>query len=210
MIPWRLAYWPVRIEARFGEQSGVGWKARVKTAPSRASRSMCGVRRYGWPPAPNSSNRRSSTRITTRLERVTGRDYEAEPSVPPPRPCGGVGRSSRMPVSQDPKEVTMRTRSRLVALLVGLSLVGAAALAAAAPVTLTFRFNDAEHKELREALDVFEKQNPNIKVTLQRIAWADSREQFLREAAVGQGPDVVHLAQTVIRNVGQAGALLKL
>jgi len=30
--------------------------------------------------------------------------------------------------------------------------------AAAAPVEVTFRFNDAEHKELREALDVFQKQ----------------------------------------------------
>ena len=27
MMPWRLAYWPVRIEARLGEQSGVVWKA---------------------------------------------------------------------------------------------------------------------------------------------------------------------------------------
>jgi multiple sugar transport system substrate-binding protein len=115
-----------------------------------------------------------------------------------------------MPMSDDPKEVTMRTRSRPVALLVALSLVGVATIAAAAPVTLTFRFNDAEHKELREALDVFEKQNPNIKVTLQRIAWADSREQFLREAAVGQGPDVVHLAQVAVRSMGQAGAFLTL
>jgi multiple sugar transport system substrate-binding protein len=115
-----------------------------------------------------------------------------------------------MPVSQHPKEVTMPTRSRLLALLVALCLVGATAIATAAPVTLTFRFNDAEHKELREALDVFEKQNPTIKVTLQRIAWADSREQFLREAAVGQGPDVVHVAQVAVRSMGQAGAFLKL
>src|SRR6516162_5386109 len=28
MMPWRLAYCPVRIEARLGEQSGVVWKAR--------------------------------------------------------------------------------------------------------------------------------------------------------------------------------------
>ena len=27
MMPWRLAYWPVRIEARLGEQSGVVWNA---------------------------------------------------------------------------------------------------------------------------------------------------------------------------------------
>jgi multiple sugar transport system substrate-binding protein len=83
-------------------------------------------------------------------------------------------------------------------------------MAAAAPIELTFRFNDAEQKEMREALDVFQKQSPNIKVTLQRIAWGDSREQFLREAAVGQGPDVVHIAQTWTRSMGQAGVFAKL
>lgn len=104
----------------------------------------------------------------------------------------------------------MKTRVSVVALLVAVTVAGVAAVASASPVQITFRFNDAEHKELREALNVFEKQNPNIKVTLQRIAWADSREQFLREAAVGQGPDVVHLAQVAVRSMGQAGAFLQL
>ncbi len=69
MIPWRLAYWPVRIEARFGEQIGVGWNARVQFAPSRAMRSTLGVFMYGCPPAPNSSKRRSSIRITRKFGR---------------------------------------------------------------------------------------------------------------------------------------------
>src|SRR5687767_3156768 len=67
MMPWRLAYWPVRIEARFGEQIGVVWNARSNSAPSRASRSMLGVFMYGWPPAPNSSKRRSSISTTRKL-----------------------------------------------------------------------------------------------------------------------------------------------
>ena len=74
-------------------------------------------------------------------------------------------------------------------------------------VNLTFRFNDTEEKELRAALDGFEKQNPGIKVTLQRIGWRDARDQYLREAAVGQGPDVVHVAQVWVKEMGQAGAL---
>lgn len=94
----------------------------------------------------------------------------------------------------------------LLALIVGSALDPAAA----APVEVTFRFNDAEHRELREALDVFQKQNPNIKVSLQRIAWSDAREQFLREAAVGQGPDIGHFGQVMIRSMGQAGAFLPL
>jgi hypothetical protein len=43
MMPCRLAYWPVRIDARLGEQIGVVWNARSKSAPSCAIRSMCGV-----------------------------------------------------------------------------------------------------------------------------------------------------------------------
>ncbi|HVO91014.1 MAG TPA: sugar ABC transporter substrate-binding protein [Casimicrobiaceae bacterium] len=81
---------------------------------------------------------------------------------------------------------------------------------ARADVDLTFRFNDTEEKEMRAALDQFEKQNPGIKVTLQRIGWRDARDQFLREAAVGQGPDVVHMAQVWVKEMGQAGALLPL
>ncbi len=85
-----------------------------------------------------------------------------------------------------------------------------AAATVSADVELTFRFNDAEHKEMRAALDVFEKNNPGIKVTLERIAWADAREQFLREAAVGEGPDIAHIAQVWTRSMGDAGAFVSL
>ncbi len=34
MIPCRLAYCPVTIDARFGEQIGVVWNARSNSAPS--------------------------------------------------------------------------------------------------------------------------------------------------------------------------------
>jgi multiple sugar transport system substrate-binding protein len=96
----------------------------------------------------------------------------------------------------------------------GLSLLlvvlGLAPAGAAAAAEVSLRFNDAEHKEIRDALDVFQSQNPNVKVVLQRIAWSDAREQFLREAAVGQGPDIGHFGQVMIRSMGQAGAFLKL
>src|SRR5688572_21292617 len=67
MMPWRLAYCPVTIDARLGEPIEVVWNARSKSAPSCAIRSMCGVFMYGCPPAPNSSKRRSSIKITSRL-----------------------------------------------------------------------------------------------------------------------------------------------
>ena len=79
--------------------------------------------------------------------------------------------------------------------------------AALAEIELSFRFNDAGQKEMRAALNKFEQMNPGIKVELQRIAWGSAREQFLREAAVGEGPDVVHIAQVWTRSMGDAGAL---
>src|SRR5690349_17114510 len=104
----------------------------------------------------------------------------------------------------------MRTCIRTLAAAVLGLLVLLGSAAAQSRVNLTFRFNDTEEKELRAALDEFEKQNPGIKVALQRIGWRDARDQCLREAAVGQGPDVVHVAQVWVKEMGDAGATLAL
>ncbi|MEO8754479.1 MAG: extracellular solute-binding protein [Casimicrobiaceae bacterium] len=96
--------------------------------------------------------------------------------------------------------------TRLTTLILALALASGPAWAQGT-VNLTFRFNDTEEKELRAALDQFEKQNPGIKVTMQRIGWRDARDQFLREAAVDQGPDVAHVAQVWVKEMGQAGAV---
>ncbi len=77
-----------------------------------------------------------------------------------------------------------------------------------AQTELTFRFNDSERDEMRAALDEFEAANPGIAVELQTIAWGDSRDQFLREAAVGQGPDVVHIAFVWTQEMAEAGVVL--
>src|SRR5215813_7141545 len=71
--------------------------------------------------------------------------------------------------------------------------------------TITFRFNDTE-AEVRGAIDEFQRQNPDIKIDLQRIGWRDAQNQFLREAATGGGPDVIHSAQVWVKEMGQAGA----
>ena len=75
-----------------------------------------------------------------------------------------------------------------------LALTAAASSAVAADIELSFRFNDPEAEEMRAALDAFEQENPGVEIELQTIAWGESRQQFLREAAVGEGPDVVHIA----------------
>ena len=61
---------------------------------------------------------------------------------------------------------------------------------AAADITITFRFNDPEGPQMRQALDLFEQQNAGIKVGMQRVTWGDAQQQYLREAAVGTAPDV--------------------
>jgi multiple sugar transport system substrate-binding protein len=101
----------------------------------------------------------------------------------------------------------MGTFTRSLATLVVAAVLAIGTAAAQNTVNLTFRFNDTEEKELRAALDQFEKQNPGIKVTLQRIGWRDARDQFLREAAVGEGPDVAHVAQVWVKEMGRAGAV---
>ena len=85
--------------------------------------------------------------------------------------------------------------------------LAAAGGAAAADRTITFRFNDPEAPQMRQALDQFEQQNPGIKVEMQRVTWADAQQQYLREAAVGAAPDVAQLAQVWPRSFAVAGAL---
>ena len=94
-------------------------------------------------------------------------------------------------------------------LIAGAAMIGTVRLVNADPVTITFRFNDTE-QEVRGAIDEFQRENPDIKVDLQRIGWKDARNQFLREAAVGQGPDVAHVAQVWVTEMGDAGAVLPL
>ena len=99
--------------------------------------------------------------------------------------------------------VLVRRRWLVLGIITWLS----AGSAAAADTTITFRFNDPEAPQMRQALDVFEQQNPGIKVDMQRVTWADAQQQYLREAAVGSAPDVAQLAQVWPRAFGAAGAL---
>ena len=98
----------------------------------------------------------------------------------------------------------------MVVLMLGLMLVAAMVTAAPAQVTISFRYNFPDGDLIRDALVDFEKKNPGIKVNLQRSSFNEARDQLVREAAVGAGPDVVHLAFVWVRDLGIAGALLPL
>src|SRR5690348_5866969 len=103
----------------------------------------------------------------------------------------------------------MLDSSRKVQILTAAFMAMASSVALAQSTTITFRFNDTE-AEVKGAIDEFQRQNPDIKVDLQRIGWKDARNQFLREAAVGQGPDVIHSAQVWVKEMGKAGAALSI
>ncbi|MDX1540720.1 MAG: ABC transporter substrate-binding protein, partial [Geminicoccaceae bacterium] len=81
---------------------------------------------------------------------------------------------------------------------------------ALADTELTLRYMVENVDAVRAGLDVFEQENPGIEVTLERIAFNDARDQFIREAAVGLGPDVVHLAFVWVKDLGTAEACLRL
>jgi multiple sugar transport system substrate-binding protein len=105
-----------------------------------------------------------------------------------------------------PGEDRMTARLRLGSVGVVFAWLAASGIATA-DTTITFRFNDPEAPQMRQALDVFEQQNPGVKVDMQRVTWADAQQQYLREAAVGTAPDVAQLAQVWPRSFGAAGAL---
>jgi multiple sugar transport system substrate-binding protein len=103
----------------------------------------------------------------------------------------------------------MRLGQRAWLTCAGLVAWGFAA-SAGAEVELTFRYNVENVEAVRAGLDVFEQRNPEIKVTLERIAFKDARDQYVREAAVGVGPDLVHLAFVWVKDLGGAHACLRL
>ena len=100
-----------------------------------------------------------------------------------------------------------RVAAALSAAALGFAMTAAIA---APPVEITFRFNDPGRRRCGRRSTRSRSANPGIKVTLERMAWKDARDQFLREAAVGEGPDVVHIAFVWAKEMGQAGALLPL
>jgi multiple sugar transport system substrate-binding protein len=101
----------------------------------------------------------------------------------------------------------MRNRPMLAAAVAVLSGLWVSAAAAG---QLTLRYMDPDWQLIRAALDLFEHDNPGTKVTLERISPADILTQFLREAAVGSGPDVTQVGFVQVGDIATAGAALPL
>ncbi|MBL4766525.1 MAG: extracellular solute-binding protein, partial [Rhodobacteraceae bacterium] len=85
-----------------------------------------------------------------------------------------------------------------------------ACAAIAQDTTISFRFNDPQADGVVAAIAEYEQLNPEIEIDFQRLTWGEARQQYLREFAVGGGPDVVHIAFVWPKGLGRAGALLPL
>ena len=65
--------------------------------------------------------------------------------------------------------------------------------------TVTLRFSDWHltedvwNKSLNEAMDIFHKQNPNIKVILEPVSYKEKETKYTVESAAGRAPDVFHV-----------------
>lgn len=79
-------------------------------------------------------------------------------------------------------------------------------------ITLVFRQNDppAAVVGLEEAVEEFGIVNPNVKVKFEIVPWKDALQQFIRETAVGAGPDVLMSAFVWTRDLGVAGRVMNL
>jgi multiple sugar transport system substrate-binding protein len=64
---------------------------------------------------------------------------------------------------------------------------------------VTLRFSDWHltedvwNKSLNEAMDIFHKQNPNIKVVLEPVSYKEKETKYTVESAAGRAPDVFHV-----------------
>jgi ABC-type glycerol-3-phosphate transport system substrate-binding protein len=62
-------------------------------------------------------------------------------------------------------------------------------------------------KTIKAAIPLFEKENPNIKVNLEVISYAEKEAKYATEIQAGSGPDLIHLAGYSIRNFVESGYL---
>ncbi|MDP4097671.1 sugar ABC transporter substrate-binding protein [Paenibacillus sp. P96] len=67
-----------------------------------------------------------------------------------------------------------------------------------------------EAKSLPQIADEFMKENPDIKVNVQALPWANAHDKLLTAVASKKGPDVIQMGTSWIPEFANAGALLDL
>lgn len=80
------------------------------------------------------------------------------------------------------------------------------------PTTLRFSTwgNDSRLKLTQQAIDSFEKANPDIKVTIENSEWGSYWDKLATGTAANDSPDVIQMDESYIAAYGSRGALLDL
>src|SRR4029079_2860171 len=89
-------------------------------------------------------------------------------------------------------------------------MLGQAALAADTVVFWQFSTRDADVAAWNEAIASFEKANPDIKVDMEIVPWAEQQQRLVTALTTGGLPDVSMLGNNVVAQFVAAGALAPL
>ena len=60
---------------------------------------------------------------------------------------------------------------------------------------------------IQPLIDKFEKENPDIRVSLERLTWADGQDKIITAFAANQAPDVLEIGSTWVAGFSQGGGL---
>jgi len=97
-------------------------------------------------------------------------------------------------------------------LLTLIATVFNAPVRAAESVTITYwhTYSDPETAQLARLIDMFQKDNPNIKIEPTKYAYDDYKKAILTSIAGGQAPDVMRMDIVWVPQFAKQGALLQL
>lgn len=98
---------------------------------------------------------------------------------------------------------------RIVGLLVGVALLGAAGAGAQQAVTLSV-WTFWKQEWVQPALDTFMEANPNVTIEYQQLSWSGGFDKIVTAIAAGEAPDVVELGSTWMPQFIDEGAIIAL
>lgn len=111
------------------------------------------------------------------------------------------------------KSTIPKTAAILAAMALALTGCGGSSPAASdGPVTLRFSWwgSDVRHKMTQELIDVFEAENPNIKIEGEYGDWSGYWDKMATQVASQDAPDVIQMDAAYLGEYAGRGALLEL
>jgi ABC-type glycerol-3-phosphate transport system substrate-binding protein len=109
------------------------------------------------------------------------------------------------------KQAKILTMVTIVALLVVSLFTAGAAPPRQEPVVIRFAgwigMEESTAKQFNHMVEVFQSKHPNVKIEYEGIAWENTRQQLLMEAAAGNAPDIAQVAAPWIGQFAYSGAI---